>query len=766
MTSLYETWRAVFWPGVGVAAVPAAPPQPAAIVSATKAPTTPPGIHRGAGFGPNISPYVRHARVARQSPARALACPLVGRVDAVAKLTGQAVYAGDVHLPGLCHVAVVRSPVPHARIVRVGTEAARSVAGVVGVFTGRDLGHLLYGRRVRDVPVLAVEETRFVGERIAAVVAESRIAAERAAALVTLDLEELPAVLDEEAALQPGAPAVHEAAWRYPGAVVSETDPPNLQSRVRHGAAEEVERALAAAAHRVDRTYTFASGHQGYLETQACVASVDADGRAHVWMANKSPYRLRVQLAECLDLDREAIEIHPVAVGGDFGGKGSPMDAPLCVELARRTGRPVRLVLRYDEDLTSANPRHSGRIRVRLGCDPSGALTGLWADALVNGGACAGFKPVPTVSLHGLEVIGSAYRVPAAAVEVRIAYTHTVPRGHMRAPGGPEAVFAFESALDELADDADLDPVEMRRRNVLRSGETGPWGAAYAEARGLQTLEAAVDAARPLPAPDGWRHGCGVALYDRPTRPGRSSLRLRPSDTGPGIVAETALPEQGGGSHTVVREGLSRLLGIDPGLVEVRQVSTSELPPDDGVGGSRVTAALSVALAEAAAAFEEADREPVTVEVEPSYVPPVTSVCVQVAQVAVDPGSGQVRVLEVLTAADVAQIVNPGAHLLQLEGGAAMGFGLACLEDLVIREGRVWAAGLGEFRIPSAADVPAWRTVLVEGGRGIGALGVKAVGELANVPTAAAIANAVADAVGVRVRDLPITAEKVWARGR
>jgi len=690
----------------------------------------------------------------------------VSRVDAVDKLTGRAIYAGDVDLPGLCHVAVVRSPLPHARIGRIGTDQARALAGVVGVFTGRDLGHLRYGRRVRDVAVLAVDETRFVGERLAAVVAETRIAAERAAALVAVDLEELPAALDAETALLPGAPAVHEAAWRYAGAVASEADPPNLQSLVRHGDVDETERALAASAHVVDRTYTFAAGHQGYLEPQACAAMMGADGRVHVWMANKSPYRLRAQIAECLDLDPDVIEVHAVAVGGDFGGKGSPMDAPLCVELSRRTGRPVRLVLRYDEDLTSANPRHSGRIRVRLGCGLSGELTALRAEALCDGGAYAGFKPIPTVSLHGLEVLGSSYRIPAAAVEVRIAYTHTVPRGHMRAPGGPEAVFAFESALDELAVEAGLDPVEMRRRNLLRSGETSPWGATFAEVRGLETLEAATAAVRTLRAPPGWRLGRGIALYDRPTRPGRSSLRLRQAGAGTGIVAETALPEQGGGSHTVVREGLARLLGVEPDQVEVRQVSTAELPPDDGVGGSRVTAALSVAVAQAAAAFEEADREPVTVVVEPANVPPVTSFCVQIAQVAVDPGSGQVRVLEVVTAADVAAVVNPAAHLMQLEGGAAMGFGLACLEDLLIREGRVWAAGLGEFRIPGPADVPDWRTVLVEGGRGIGALDVKAVGELANVPTAAAIANAVAGAVGVRVRDLPITAEKVWSETR
>ena len=686
----------------------------------------------------------------------------MGRVDARAKLTGQGLYAADVELPGMHHVAVVRSHVPRGRIVAVDCRAALATAGVTGVFTGRDIGLMLYGRRVRDVPVLAVDEVRFVGERVAAVVAESRSAAEKAAATVILEVEELPSTLDAEQALTPGSPMVHETPWAYPGAVVSEADPHHLQSRVRHGRLDEVERRLAASGHVVDHVYSFASGHQGYLEPQTCVASVDSEGTAHVWMANKSPYRLRAQLAACLDMPPERIVIHPVAVGGDFGGKGSPMDAPLCVELARRTGRPVKLVQRYDEDLTSANPRHSGRIRVRAGCDSDGRLTALSADALFDGGAYAGFKPIATVSLHGLTDIGRSYRIPVAAVDIRIAYTNTVPRGHMRAPGAPEAVFAFESALDELAGKAGVSPAEIRRRNLLRTGEANPWGETWVESRGLETLEAALAAYRPLDVDKGWRHGCGIAVYDRPTTTGKTSLRLMPR--GEGVLVEVPMPETGTGVHTVVREGLARALAIEPGLVEVRHVSTAALPHDDGVGGSRVTAALSRAVAQAAAAFTSGGSDqPVMVVVEPGDAPHVTAFCVQIAQVAVDPGSGQVRVLEILSAVDVAEVVNPRAHRLQIEGGAAMGYGLACLEDLVMREGRVWAANLGEFRIPSTVDVPVWRTVLVDGARGVGALRVKSVGELANVPTAAAIAGAVADAVGVRARDLPITAEKVYA---
>ena len=692
--------------------------------------------------------------------------PPIARADARQKLTGQARYAADIEPSGACHVGVVRSQVPRGRILAIDARDARAMPGVVGVFTGRDIGLKLYGRRVRDVPVLAVEQVRFVGERIAAVVAESRSAAERAASMVVVEVEELPAVLDAEPALAAASPSVHEAPWAYPGAVVSESDPPNLQSMVRRGGLAEVERRLATSPHVVDRVYSFAAGHQGYIEPQACVASVSPDGVVHVWMANKSPYRLRAQLAECLELEPERIEIHPVTIGGDFGGKGSPMDAPLCVELARLTGRPIKLVQRYGEDLVAANPRHSGRIRVRIGCGDDGRFTGFAADALFDGGAYAGFKPAPSVSLHGLADIGSSYQVPAAAVEIRIAYTNTVPRGHMRAPGAPAAVFAFESALDELAAAAALDPIAIRRRNLIRTGQANPWREEWVESRGLETLDAALVAYQPLEVPDGWRHGRGIAVYDRGTRVGRTSLRLQPG-AGGSVVVEVPMPETGTGAHTVVREGLARALGKDPSLIDVRQVSTAALPHDDGVGGSRVTGALSQAVAEAAAAFERSGSDrPVTVVIEPGAGPPVTAFCVQLAQVAVDPETGQVRVLEVLTAIDVAEIVNPAAHRLQVEGGAAMGFGLACLEDLVIGEGRVWAANMGEFRIPSTVDVPVWRTVLVEGGRGVGALNVKSVGELANVPTAAAIAGAVADAVGVRARALPLTAEQVYARLR
>jgi CO/xanthine dehydrogenase Mo-binding subunit len=688
-----------------------------------------------------------------------------GRLDARDKATGVTRYVADISLPGLLHVAVVRSPVPHAEIGAVGIEEAMSVPGVVGVYTSADIGSPLFGRRVMDAPVLAIGKVRYVGEPVAAVVADTRRHAEQAAALVQVDYRDLPAVVSAADATGGSAPRVHDEPWRYRGAVVTEGEGPNLQSVVRHGDGNSTDAALAGAAVVVDEVYTTPAGHQGYLEPQGCLARVAPDGLVEVWINNKSPYRLVGQLAASLGLPPERIVIYPVPIGGDFGGKGSPMAAPLCVALSSVTGRPCRLVLRYSEDLTSTNPRHSTMMRVRMGADVAGRLVALRFESLADGGAYAAFKPIASVNLHGMLEAGSPYRIPHCYIESRIAYTTTVPRGHARAPGAPQATFAVESAMDELAARLGVDPVELRLRNVLGDGDPNPDGVVWAEARGRQVVDAAVGALRARPVPPGWLHGWGISLYDRATAPGQTSLRLREDPDGGGVIAEVPIPETGTGNHTVVREGLARLLGMDRNLVRVVQVPTSDLPDDAGVGGSRVTASLSEAVDRAASAWAaRSDREPVVVNLDGgASTSRVTSFSAQIAQVAVDPETGQVRVLEIISAVDVANVVNEAAHRMQIEGGAAMGFGFAVLEDLRVEDGQVWAGNLGDFRMPTARDLPVLTTVLVPGGRGLGALNVKQIGELTNVPTAAAIANAVAAATGARVRSVPLTSEAVFS---
>ena len=683
------------------------------------------------------------------------------RVDAQEKATGRTRFTADLTLPGLCHVALVRSPERHARIVAVDTAAAAGMPGVVGVFTAADLTARTYGRWVRDIPVLAQGSVRFVGERVAAVVATTRDQAAEAALCLDVRYASLPVVVT------PGdtTAAVHEAPWGYPRAAVVEADGPNTQSRVRHGDATGASRALADAAVTVDRVYTTVSGHQGYLEPQACLSTVDGDGVVHVWASDKAPYRLRDEIAWSLDLDPATVVVHPTAVGGDFGGKGAFGDAILCAALARLVGRPVRLVLRYAEDLTATNPRHAARVRVRAGCDPSGGLTALRIDATVDGGAYAGFKPRRDAGLHGLSTGGGSYRVPAVYTETTIHYTNSVPRGHMRAPGSPQVAFAVESALDELAAAAGLSGAQLRRRNLLRTGDVSPYGRRWVESRGTATLDAALAAPSDAVAPAGWLRGSGLALYDRPTT-GRVRTSLRVTATGPGAVrVEVPIPEAGAGGHEVVRERLAAALGVD--RVEVVQVSTADLPYDLGTGGSRVTVGMDRAIEEAARRWAAPDRgDSVLVEVDEEAPADVTSFCVQVADVAVDPDTGAFTVLDLLTAVDVGAVVNPAAHQMQVDGGAVMGWGFACGEDLRIEDGIAYAGSLGEFKLPSTRDVPPLRTVLVPGGRGVGGRGVKAVGELSNVTVAPAVANAIADATGVRLRDLPLTAEAIWAARR
>jgi len=688
------------------------------------------------------------------------------RPDARDKATGSTRYSADLPVPaGTLEAVLVRSPLPHAAIAGVLTGEARAVSGVVAVVTAADLPDGLAGRRVRDMPLLARDVVRFAGEPVAAVLARSRRAAEAAAALVDVDYREQPAVVDPVAALAPGSPLVHAAPWEYPGAVVAAGSGPNLQSVVTDGDPAAVARALATAAAVVTATYRTPAGHQGYLEPQTWVAFPAEHGTTRLWGTTKSPYRLRDQVAACLGLRPETLQVDPAPLGGDFGGKGGVCDASLCVALARRAGQAVRLVLRSDEDITATDARHTAVIRVQIGCDAAGRLTGLDFDAVFDGGAYAGAKPIPSVNLHGALECALGYRLTCYALRSRVAYTHTVPKGHMRSPGAPQAVFAVESALDELAAAAGISPLELRRRNLLTSGEPDAYGHRWPEARGRETLDAAVAAARPGLEGDGMAYGTGVAVYVRPTpAPTPTSLSLTPLPDGR-LEVGVPIPETGTGSHAVIGRRLAAELGVDPSRVVVRQVATTALPGDPGVGASRVTAGQSRAVACLAEAWRASAQEgPVLVTVPAAAEPAALTCCAQVARVAVDTETGQVRVLELVSAVDVATIVNPRAHQMQIDGGAVMGIGFACLEDLLEDQGQVLASNLGEFKLAAAPDVPPLRTVLVEGGLGVGPANVKAVGELTNVPVAAAIANAVADATGARVRQVPITAERVyWA---
>ena len=355
------------------------------------------------------------------------------RVDGELKVRGQVMYADDLALPGLLYVAVVRSPYPHARIVSVNTEEARKLPGVHRVLTGADVASLRFGRAVRDVPILAVEKVRFTGEMVVAVAAESSAIAEEAVALVDVQYEPVPAVFDSVEALTPGAPAVHEAPWSYAGAARGPEEPVNLMGRAMSAASGDVEAALAASDRVFEHTFRTQAQHHGYLEPHSCTVAVEPDGSVNIWSCNKSPYRLREQLSAAFGIPVEHFALHTPAVGGDFGGKGSPMDIPLCLELSRRTGRPVRMTMDYTEELMAAAPRHASVIRVRVGVSRDGRLQAMDVHAVFNGGAYGAFRPNVNFGARA----ASSYNIPAMRVVAERVYTNQVPGGNARAPGAP-----------------------------------------------------------------------------------------------------------------------------------------------------------------------------------------------------------------------------------------------------------------------------------------------------------------------------------------
>lgn len=731
------------------------------------------------------------------------------RVEGELKVRGQLMYASDLVLPGLLYVAVVRSPYAHARILSTHTAEARQVAGVQCVLTGADVAAIRFGRAVRDVPLLAVDKVRFAGEMVVAVAAESPEVAEQAAALVDVQYEPVPAVFDPIEALAPGAPAVHEAPWSYAGAARSPEEPVNLMGRAIATAGGDIEAALAAADRVFAHTFRTQPQHHGYLEPHSCTVAVQSDGSVHVWSCNKSPYRLREQLSAAFGIPVERITLHTPAVGGDFGGKGSPMHVPLCLELSRRTGRPVQMTMRYSDELMAAAPRHAAVIRVRVGVSHDGRLQALDVHAVFNGGAYGGFRPSVNFGARA----ASSYSIPTSRVVAERVYTNQVPGGNARAPGAPQFTFAVESMLDLVARQMGFDPVTFRRNNLLRAGEVSPCGDHWPEVRAIATLDLAEATYRPvfpMDVPRTVRFGRGIAIYDRPTHAAqRTSIRLRLQADG-SVEAQVPVMETGTGSHTMIRRVVADGLGLPLDRVVIRYVGTAHLPYDSGVGGSRVTISASEAahlgVLEFRAALQRALAEALSVPVHQvelragglgvdtasgraldltalaalgvavetvsdtgvtreghggEHEEAVTSFCVQIAQVGVDVETGQVFVYEVLSAHDVAEILEPVSHQSQIEGGVVMGIGYALREDLGIAEGRVTAAHLGDYKMSNIADTTGIRVELLRGGKGVGALRVKGIGELPNVPTAAAIANAVADAVGVRIDTLPITAEKV-----
>jgi CO/xanthine dehydrogenase Mo-binding subunit len=731
----------------------------------------------------------------------------VPRVEGPDKVSGRSRYAADVLLPGTLWCKVLRSPLAHARIVRIDTRRAAALPGVHAVLCNADLPpDTRIGRRMRDMHVLAADRVRFVGDRVAAVAADDPSIAEEAVSRIEVEYEELPAVFDPVEAMSPGAPLLHPNLHEYR---VPDQKIPGLPNTCSHEQWQkgDVAAGFARAAHVFEGTFRQPAQHQAYLEPHACLVRIRDDGMIDVWASNKAPYMLKSYLSLCLGLPEEQFDVHLLTLGGDFGGKGSAMDVPICYFLAQRTGRPVKSVMTFTEELLAANPRHGAVVTVKLGLDAAAHLVACQTRVVYNSGAYAAMKPSETVGLRGAEKGGGSYDVPNVAIDAYQVYTNTVPCGHMRSPGEPQVVFAVESLIDVACRALAIDPLEFRVRNAIKEGGLSPIGERYHAVRAEETLRRVGEISgwgTPLPP----TVGRGLAFGNKHPHGGvyHAQLCLEPDGR---VAIVTAITECGTGAHTVLQQIVAERLGVPVATVEVRQADTTVFPYDRGVGGSRVTTMVGGALLEAAAQLEarvvaaaadllgcpataveprdggfhagggsegvafaaaaaNATRlagGPVVVGVtyRAGHFEGVTAFHAQVAEVAVDPETGQVRLRAVYSADDVGQVLNPHGHQGQIEGCVSQAFGSALLEDLSPDEsGRPTTLNLGDYRIPNAADMPLLTTSLIVSDSGLGPFHCKAIGEGPNSPLPAAIANAIFDACGVRLYDLPFTAEKIW----
>jgi CO/xanthine dehydrogenase Mo-binding subunit len=691
----------------------------------------------------------------------------VTQIEGPAKVTGRTRYAADVDLPGMLWGKILRSPHPHARITRIDASKAWNIPGVKAVITGQDApGHYM-GKVLRDMPVLCWDKVRYIGDRVAAVAAETPEAAEEAILLIEVDYELLPAVFDPMEAMKPDAPLIHDDVASYHGAPldVLATDVHNGQTRLAWEKGDLAE-GFRQADVILEHSFSVPSRHQGYLEPFASVISIDDDGRIQAWSSSKAPFRARLQLAQAMGLEDEEIRVNVVSVGGDFGGKGDTRDLPVAYLLAKMTERPVKIVMSYWEELTASNPTHPTFVTIRSGMTRDGRLTAREVRTVHASGAYGAMKPRSFLSTS--HYVGGGYRVPNTSFEFLQVCTNTTPGGYFRAPGAHQYTFALECHTDLLARELGMDPAEFRRINLVDAGDEDAVGRPLRVADVRPVLEAALEASRWGEQKDGPGRGKGVAIFGRQIGGGASGAVLTAEVDG-GFAVLSPTVDVGTGTHTIEQQMVATEMGVPLSQVRVSQGDTDSTPFDEGPRASRVTYTEGQAVMKACEQMRQAIQDgaslPLSITVEHDAPQPedVMYFSAQVAEVEVDRETGQVKVIRVVTAHDVGTVINPLAHQGQIDGGFVTGLGLAVTEELVTEDGQVLNGSLGDYKLPTMSDIPPLETVLVHTGGGEGPYQAKAIGELANNATAAAIANAVADAVGVQLFELPITAERVYA---
>ncbi|BCJ49008.1 dehydrogenase [Actinoplanes sp. NBRC 14428] len=716
-------------------------------------------------------------------------------------VTGTARYTFDLDVPGLLHLKVLRSPHAHARILGIDTAEALAVPGVRAVLTHADAPARLFstarhenpGEDPADTRVLD-DVVRHVGQRVAAVVAETEGAAEEGCRRLRVTYEVLPAVLDPFEALRPGAPLVHGDKGAA-GNVAGEL----------HAELGSVADGFAAADVVHEETFRTPRVQHASLETHGAIGWFDERGRLTLRSSTQTPFLTRRALADLYDLPLSEVRVLTGRVGGGFGGKQEMLVEDLVALAVRRTGAPVKLEYTRAEQFTSATTRHPFTVRIRAGARRDGTLTALELHVVTDTGAYGNHGP--SVMYHGCHESIAVYRCPAKKVDAYAVYTHTVPSGAFRGYGLGQVSFAVESMLDELARRLGLDPVVLRERNVVRPGEplAAPGDHADDLLIGSYGLDQCLDvmreaaAAPPGPAaPPGWLVGDGMAIAMIAAGPPGGHLADAAvtllSDGRYEVAVGTA--EFGSGSTTVHTQITADALGTTPDRIVVRQSDTDLVGHDTGAFASTGVVVAGHAVLRAATALRArilaltggvtltadavelpggalltlkdlaaSSGAPILARGEWTGTPRSVAFNAQWFRIAVDPATGELRILRSVHSADAGRVMNPLQCRGQVEGGVAQALGSALTERMVIDgHGAVTTTGFRQYHLPAFADVPRTEVVFARTEDTIGPLGAKSMSESPYNPVAPALANALRDATGIRFTELPFTPDRIWQR--
>lgn len=727
------------------------------------------------------------------------------RPDGIDKVTGRAQYGADIHLPGTLYGKMLRSPHAHALIKSIDTSAAEKLPGVTAVVTAKDLeaaddrvamsGEGEVNFKYLSDNILARDKVLYHGHPVAAVAAINSNVAEEALALIKIEYEVLPPVLDCVEAMKEGAPILLDS-LRTDELGKKGDKPTNVAAHFQHKRGD-LEKGFQEAAVVVERDFTTAMVHQGYIEPHASTAFWRRDGHVLVWTSTQGAFDIRNQVAELLRLPISKVRVTPTEIGGGFGGKFTAYtDVPAAL-LSKKSGyRPVKLVMSRTEVLQSTGPTSGSHIRVKMGADKNGKITAAQTEMIYEAGGYPG-SPVGA----GAGVIFAPYRLENVQIDGYDVVNNKPKTAAYRAPGGTNAAYACEAVIDELAEKLGMDPLEFRRINAAVEGDRRPDGPIHGRIGMLETVEAALNHPHYKTPLTGKFRGRGVASGFWFNGGGKSSMHASVDESGTVNLIEGSTDI--GGSRASISMMLAETLGIAMEDINPQIGDTETVGHNDGTGGSRVTFAtgmaayelgkniaktMSEALAdmwdvqpdqvkfeggdfshngdslnfkEAAAKLNEAGKPIVaSASVRAGGVGPAFAT--HIVDIEVDAETGKISILRYTATQDVGRAIHPSYVEGQIQGGVAQGIGWAINEEYFYdKDGHLLNSSLLDYRMPTALDLPMIETVLVEIPNPNHPYGVRGVGEVPIVPPAAAVANAVYNAIGVRMTELPMNPARV-----